>query len=161
MKQLKDKLKVWNKSVFGSIKENIQCLKKKIHELDIVDNVFGLKESEIAERRSATADLLKNLSWKHGLAVQKARITWAKEGDANTQFFHKAINQRRKVNEIVGIQCEAGWVEEVEEVKSRVREYFQSHFKKQDMKRPRWNQNFESKKLTAVENSMLCEPFSE
>lgn len=77
-----------------------------------------------------------------------------------TQFFHKAINQRWKVNEIVGIQYEIGWVEEVEGVKRIVREHFQSHFKKQDVKRPHWNQTFDCKKLTDAENSMLCEPFT-
>lgn len=44
---------------------------------------------------SATAELFRNLNCKHGLAAQKARMAWARDGDVNTKLFHKAVNQRR------------------------------------------------------------------
>lgn len=106
--------------MFGIIEENIDNLRQEIQELDVVDGVFGLEEAEADRRRVATTKLFNMLNRKHSLAAHKAKINWVKEDDVNTRFFHRAVNQRRKSNEIVGIQMGEVWTEEVEAVKTGV-----------------------------------------
>lgn len=114
---MKVDLKSWNYSVFGSLDEKISNLRDEIQEADLMDDVFELEEEEYIRRNVAQAELLRNLNLKQSLCAQKARIKWLKEGDINSSFFHKAINQRRKSNELVGLQINGQWVEDVAAVK--------------------------------------------
>lgn len=62
LKILKNTLKAWNKSVFGIIEENIEKLQGEIHELDMIDDTFGLEDHEVLTRKLATAELFRNLN---------------------------------------------------------------------------------------------------
>lgn len=54
LKFLKSDLKKWNQENFGIIENKIDTLKNKIHELDIMDDIFGLEEGECIRRKEAT-----------------------------------------------------------------------------------------------------------
>lgn len=161
LKALKDTLKQWNHSVFGAMEKNIEDLRKEIQELDIVDDVFGLVESEVIRRNKATAELFKGLNQRNSLWAQKARVKWIKEGDMNTSFFHKVVNQRRKGNEIAGIQIGEEWVDEVDGVKNGIRDFFRNHFSNLNIQRPSLPQGFSRRRISEEDNIMLCAPFSE
>ncbi|GJW70587.1 hypothetical protein Tco_0127504 [Tanacetum coccineum] len=49
-------------------------------------------------------------SFKAMDSIQKARIKWDVEGDENSKFFHRLINQKRKNNSINGIMHKGVWV---------------------------------------------------
>lgn len=106
LKRLKDDLKLWNRSTIGSVEEKIQQCREEIHQLDMIDDVFGLEEQENVRRKKITAQLFLQLNRKNNLQAQKARIKWLKEGNVNSSFFHKVINRQRKYNEIVGMEIE-------------------------------------------------------
>ncbi|KAL8509059.1 hypothetical protein ACS0TY_016309 [Phlomoides rotata] len=74
-------------------------------------------KEEIIRKNEARAKLLLNIGRKDNLLCQKARCKWLNEGDANTSFYHRVINKRRKMNEITGIKIEGEWKEEAAEVK--------------------------------------------
>ena len=76
----------------------------KIRELDDVEDMRGLKDSEMQDRRQwrlvvAAEDKKEEMDWS-----QRSRQLWLKEGDANTRFFHLAANERRRVNQITRIR---------------------------------------------------------
>lgn len=127
---MKESLKQWNYSSFGSIEKNIKDARREIQELDLIDDTFGLEELEIIRRSQVTTELFKGLNLRNGLRAQKARANWIRQGDINSSFFHMVMNQRRKSNEIAGIQIGNDWVEEVADVKKGIRDFFQSHFSK-------------------------------
>lgn len=118
LKYLKGELKKWNREVFGLIDKNVGEIKEKIHELDMIDEVGGLDENMIIQRKEMTAELFRKLHQKGSLNAQKAKIRWLREGDVNSSFFHRAINFRRKINEIPGIMIDGMWREEVSDVKN-------------------------------------------
>ena len=61
--------------------------------------------------------------------AQRSRISWMKNGDRNTKFFHSKTTQRRKKNHINGIKNSQGqWVEELEEVVEVASDYFDNLF---------------------------------
>ncbi|KAL8515928.1 hypothetical protein ACS0TY_014579 [Phlomoides rotata] len=106
LKRLKADIKKWNKEVFGMIDEKIEKRKQVILKLDMIDETLGLKENEISLRNEERARLFQDMKSKDSFIFQKARCKWIKEGDANTRFFHKYINKRRKRNEISGVMVE-------------------------------------------------------
>lgn len=62
LKLLKNDLKQWNKETFGDIENRVVALKNKIQKLDILDDIFDLEESEVIERKEATANLFRSLN---------------------------------------------------------------------------------------------------
>lgn len=61
---------------------------------------------------------------------QRSRMRWLREGNANSKFFHRCIQKRRKVNEILGLNFDGEVVEAVDPLKKKVWSYFENHFKK-------------------------------
>ncbi|KAL8547271.1 hypothetical protein ACS0TY_006841 [Phlomoides rotata] len=104
LKLLKNDLKEWNSCIFGNLDTAIENHKQVIQELDIIDDIFGLEETEIMKINESVALLLRDLKRKNCLFLQKSRCKWLKEGDLNSHFFHSYINRRRNKNEIVGIE---------------------------------------------------------
>ncbi|KAM1989819.1 hypothetical protein ACFX15_031136 [Malus domestica] len=57
--------------------------------------------------------------------MQRSRVRWLRDGDANTKFFHNSTLQRRRRNQIIKIKDELGnWVEQP----GRVRKLVEDHF---------------------------------
>lgn len=89
LKCLKSKLKEWNLECFGNIDQKIKSLREDIHALDLVDDASGPSEEEALQQSEKTAHLLFHLNNRKSLLVQKAKLTWIKDGDVNSKFFTK------------------------------------------------------------------------
>lgn len=98
LKFIHNKLRRWNKNVFGNIEE------RKIKALESIKkwNEKVMHEGFSNEERSlmmATKDEfsrvveMEEIMWK-----QKAKVHWLKEGNENATFFHKMTSCRRGVN---------------------------------------------------------------
>ncbi|KAL5570359.1 hypothetical protein UlMin_026934 [Ulmus minor] len=60
---------------------------------------------------------------------QRSRVSWLRDGDKNTKFFHRKASNRRFKNEILGICDENGcWQTEIGLVKSVFKDYFDAIF---------------------------------
>jgi hypothetical protein len=55
---------------------------------------------------------------------QRARINNSKDGDANTKFFHKRVNSRRRKNFILKLHHNHYWVTSHEEEQSIAQQHF-------------------------------------
>lgn len=112
-------------------------------------------------RKALTAELFTTLKQRNNLYAQKAKIRWLKEGDVNSKFFHRVINFRRKTNEIVGLNLNGQWTEDVKKIKDGVRNFFKDHFSKRGGSRPGLRNDLFEKKLSQEDNAFLIAPFSE
>lgn len=136
-------------------------MRSEIHKLDIIDDSFGLEELETLQRNENRDMLLRDLKWRDGMLFQRSRCKWIREGDINFKFFHGYINRRRKRNEILGVQINGEWKEEVAEDKIGIFEHFRGHFRQDFWHRPTIDQNFSRKKNSDQDNDMLISSFTE
>lgn len=76
--------------------------------------------------RNLTREEYKNWSLhKETLWRQKSRELWLKEGDRNTNFFHKMANAHRRRDQLAKIRINGCWATEEREIKEGVVQAFQ------------------------------------
>ncbi|XP_050229095.1 uncharacterized protein LOC126678234 [Mercurialis annua] len=63
--------------------------------------------------------------------VQKSRLKWSAEGDRNTKFFHSVASKHYRNNHISSIQVDENVFTEPNEIRSYVRNFFQSLYGQQ------------------------------
>ena len=66
--------------------------------MDVKEGEYGLSEVEIGERAVLRSQIQNLLSLEEVLWKQNSRMLCIKEGDNNTNFFHKVANYRRRYN---------------------------------------------------------------
>ncbi|GAU35456.1 hypothetical protein TSUD_364120 [Trifolium subterraneum] len=88
LKRLKDKLKVWNKEIFGNVhdgvkeaEQQLQNIQQQIHDFGHSDHLLHLEKN--AHGILDKALIKQELFWK-----EKSSTNWHIDGDRNTAYFH-------------------------------------------------------------------------
>ncbi|XP_070018360.1 uncharacterized protein [Nicotiana sylvestris] len=75
------------------------------------------------------AEFIKCLALEEKYWQQKAGMTWFKEGDRNTKFFHAQVRGRRKRLQLNRIQNSGGtWIEEEQEIAEEAIKFYEEQF---------------------------------
>ncbi|XP_075092579.1 uncharacterized protein LOC142172788 [Nicotiana tabacum] len=75
------------------------------------------------------AEFIKCLALEEKYWQQKAGMTWFKEGDRNTKFFHAQVIGRRKRLQLNRIQTSGGtWIEEEQEIAEEAIKFYEEQF---------------------------------
>ena len=94
----------------------------------------GLSEQKHIQLLSLLRQYHKNLHAQEIFWRQKSRITWLKDGDANTKFFHRSSILRRRQNRIHHITDHAGNdVCEIDEIRQILFNHFQQRWQSQEV----------------------------
>ncbi|KAJ9675647.1 hypothetical protein PVL29_024530 [Vitis rotundifolia] len=112
LKFLKAKLKEWNKNSFGRVEYRKNLALEQVKFRDAREKTGRLTMEELEARKEAREDyknwvLLEEITWR-----QKSREVWLKEGDRNTDFFHKMTNAHRRRNNVDKIKINGAWLTE-------------------------------------------------
>nr|GEW07774.1 RNA-directed DNA polymerase, eukaryota [Tanacetum cinerariifolium] len=75
-------------------------------------------------------------------AAQKAKVTWAFEGDENSKFFHGFVNKKRRHLSIKGILVEGEWIDNQPRVKAELFNHFANRFSALDWTRVHFDGQF-------------------
>ncbi|GAU38725.1 hypothetical protein TSUD_396540 [Trifolium subterraneum] len=113
LKTLKGDLKRWNKEVFGDIELKIELEIESIKNFDLKAEAGQLSLEDDRARKLCQESMWKLLRFKETQIFQRSRSRWLQEGDANTNFFHNSVRQRRRRNLILALRVENRWVESV------------------------------------------------
>ena len=136
LKALKEDIIQWNRSEFG----NVECQRKVLLEalklLDVKEGEYGLSEVELGERvllRSQIRNLisLEEVSWR-----QKLRMLCIKEGDNNTNFFHKVANSWRRYNHISMLEVNGVIYEDESEMANQAVQFYKNLYKETEESGP-------------------------
>eukprot|EP00253_Pinus_taeda_P017089 PITA_17089 len=107
-KELKGKIKKWNKEEFGNILEEKQKLEGEMESLQQKIIIEGRTEESVREEGIILGNLEERRKQEEVLWRQKSRIKWLREGERNTKFFHQAMIQHRQRNRILSIKYQNG-----------------------------------------------------
>ena len=100
MKEIKQKLKVWNREVFRRLDCNKSSTLQQVDFWDWVESERSLTVEETKLKKEAKKSykkwvLLEEIHWR-----QLSREIWLREGDKNTVFFHRMASAHRRNNSL-------------------------------------------------------------
>jgi hypothetical protein len=160
LKGLKVHLKEWHKREFGGGEERIALIIEDIRELEVRGELVGLSDQEVGLRKVLFQDLWRRPKSKDLAIYQSSRSKWLRQGDANSNFFHRCVVARGNLNSLIALRVGDNWVDSPIIIRETVANYFAEHFSSSTMRRPRLN-GVVFPLLSVLENSMLTNPFSE
>ncbi|CAO2192714.1 unnamed protein product [Urochloa humidicola] len=148
-------LKQWSSEKFGSVRKELENLRRKLGELQ----GEGADEKEIKEHMRAMNEMLyrEEMMW-----LQRSRVSWLKEGDRNTRFFHQRAAWRARRNKIRRIKnTEGDWVNDQVMMKGMVNQYFEMLYSKDPHVNPDVVSSLFTSHITDEMNEDLCKVFSD
>ncbi|CAA0831099.1 Unknown protein, partial [Striga hermonthica] len=98
LKNVRNAIIKWKKRVRGNARCKIEECRVKLESLRALGGDRDWSEWNRCKIESQLAYESEELFWR-----QKSRITWLREGDKNSKFFHACVNQRRKSNSLDNI----------------------------------------------------------
>ncbi|XP_070025375.1 uncharacterized protein [Nicotiana sylvestris] len=128
LKKLKKALLLWSKATFGNIFQKIASVEEvvMIHEAEFEANPTGMNRERL---QKVQAELINCLALEEKFWQQKAGMTWFKEGDRNTNFFHAQVIGRRKRLQLNRIQDSGGtWIEKEKEIAEESIRFYEEQF---------------------------------
>ncbi|XP_058784579.1 uncharacterized protein LOC131659399 [Vicia villosa] len=159
---LKERLRWWNKYVFGKInlevEENVKAINfgDEFLEVEGVDNLPAI----VLDRNEANGRFWLYLRIKENMLAQKSKVKWLKDGDCNSSFFHKAMREKRRHNHIGPLLSSGSLFETVEDVKEEVWRHFSDKFwESESIRRALEGMSFKS--ISTEEQMGLESPFLE
>ena len=127
---------------------------KKLERLrsDPARNYISEEEQKIVER-IITLNYQEEIMWK-----QRSRITWLREGDSNTKFFHQRATRRRMKNKIVKLnRLDGSECTDVNELHGMARDYYCNLFESEGTSNMHLVLDHVCPKVT----DDICAPFTE
>jgi hypothetical protein len=154
----RDNLKEWSIETFGKVTKDIRNKRKKLNKLWKKPKTFK-RDEEIHKTNQALDELLQReeIMWR-----QRSRITWLKEGDRNTKFFHRKASWRQTKNKIKRLRDLNGqWTDDPEAIRELTHEFFKKLYSKDANICPSELINLIDEVISPEINSALCRDFSD
>ena len=118
------RLSEWSKKLFSNASIQLHAALLVILRLDTAQEQRSLSPEECDLRSRLKRRVISLAVLERARKNQCARIINLRDGDANTKFFHRRINARRRKNHIHRIKHANGWVTEHEEKEKIVHDHF-------------------------------------
>ncbi|XP_075099236.1 uncharacterized protein LOC142176074 [Nicotiana tabacum] len=128
LKKVKKALSIWSKAIFGNIFQKIASLEEVVlvHEAQFELNPSFQNRERLMK---VQAEFIKYLMLEEEFWKQKSGISWFKDGDRNTKFFHAQVMGRRKRLELKRIQSSEGnWIEDSTTMAEEAVKFFTDQF---------------------------------
>ncbi|WJZ90121.1 hypothetical protein VitviT2T_009290 [Vitis vinifera] len=120
MKEIKQKLKVWNREVFRRLEYNKVVALQLVDHWDLVESERRLSEEETTSKKEAKESYAKWASLEETHWRQHSRKLWLREGGRNTSYFHRMAAAHHRINHMGRIKINGVWLSEEKEVREGV-----------------------------------------
>jgi len=104
LKNLKAKLKLWNKQVFGNLHEYVDKAKAHLSHIQQQIQTSGHSDSLKNLEKDAHVQLQDALKKQNLFWQEKAKVNWHVDGDRNTNYFHRITKIKNKTKLISHIR---------------------------------------------------------
>ncbi|KAM1780200.1 hypothetical protein ACFX12_041494 [Malus domestica] len=113
----------WSRNKF---KKRGQLIQELLHQLQELQRDWR-SNIDVIKQKTQLVDELR--AQEESYWMQRSRVKWLRDGDANTKFFHNSTLQRRRRNQIIKIKDELGnWMEQPGRVRKLVEDHFMQTF---------------------------------
>ncbi|XP_026420529.1 uncharacterized protein LOC113316582 [Papaver somniferum] len=136
LKALKEKLKLWNKEVFGITNFKLNFILEEIQTIDVFAEDNILSGSLVNEKIKLKTEFekvtkMEEISWKI-----KSNTKWLQEGDRNTSFFISQASSRRRANRIRQLYVNGELTTDRDKLKEHIVGYYENLFTEEEIIRP-------------------------
>ncbi|XP_026420528.1 uncharacterized protein LOC113316580 [Papaver somniferum] len=136
LKALKEKLKLWNKEVFGITNFKLNLILEEIQTIDVFAEDNILSGSLVNEKIKLKTEFekvtkMEEISWKI-----KSNTKWLQEGDRNTSFFISQASSRRRANRIRQLYVNGELTTDRDKLKEHIVGYYENLFTEEEIIRP-------------------------
>ncbi|KAK5837763.1 hypothetical protein PVK06_006490 [Gossypium arboreum] len=128
LRKLKGILKKWNVEDGNKLEKRIIESESRIKEMDEISEKRELTVKELEELKHLNTELWDAVRFKESIWRQKSRMTWLKEGDAYSAFFHRAVKIKAKRRMVFSLRIGDRCLKEPKEMKEGLYNYFKSYF---------------------------------
>jgi hypothetical protein len=104
LKNLKQKLKSWNKEKFGNVHDFVTAAETKLHQIQNLIQLSGSSDALLSEEKHAHMEFEEALNRQEAFWKEKANLKWHLEGDRNTKYFHRISKIKTATKTITSIQ---------------------------------------------------------
>jgi hypothetical protein len=148
-------LKAWSREKFGAITSELEKLRRKLEELHEKD------PKEVDEDMEKLHDRMDELLYREEMMwLQRSRISWLKEGDMNTKFFHQRAAGHAKNNRIKSLKTPDGRVtRDKKEMETMTTDFFKQLYKAYPTVRPVHITSLFQPMISQEMNNELCKEF--
>ena len=112
MKEIKQKLKVWNREVFWRLDCNKSSALQRVDFWDWMESERSLTMEKTELKKEAKENYKKCVLLEETHGRQLSREIWLREGDRNTGFFHRMASAHRRNNSLDRIKINGDWLSE-------------------------------------------------
>lgn len=118
-----ENLQRWSKKIRTKFKENIDECRRQMEMLRDRRDEGGVAQYNNVKKRMVNLITQEEVFWQH-----RANVSWPKDGELNTRFFHVSATCRAKVNKIKKLQVNDNVIVDQGQIKEVARAYFQDIF---------------------------------
>jgi hypothetical protein len=150
-------LKKWSMEKFGAVNKELESIRRRLEEL-AEQNSEG-QQKEMSRMRICMDELLyrEEMMW-----LQCSQISWLKEGDRNTKYFHCKAASRAKKNRIKLLRKEDGQImKDKKEMANMTRDFFKKLYNVYPGVQPEELVNLFQPLIMEDMNKELCKDFAE
>jgi hypothetical protein len=156
LKTVMASLRKWSMDKFGAVTKEIAVLKEKMEDLRSQDHIGNKEEVDKCRRRMEELLYREEMMW-----MQRSRVSWLKEGDRNTKFFHRKAAGRAKKNKITRLRTDDGRItKDKKEMGNMARDFFQQLYTQDPSVYPHELLQIVEPQITEEMNESLCKEFS-
>lgn len=128
LKFLKNKLKIWNKDVFGNVHDLVSQAQAHLNQIQAQIDSLGQNDNLLEQQKLAHINFDKALEKEEIFWKEKANVKWHLEGDRNTRYFHNLAKLKAKTNKISTIRHDEQLLTDPELIASHITNHFKSIF---------------------------------
>jgi hypothetical protein len=145
----------WSKKKFGNIVRELEKDRRRVE-------VLMASNAEQREIRKATDYMQELLYREEMLWMQRSQITWLKEGDRNTRFFHQKAVWRARRNKIKKLKDDDDvWYDAPSDMERMASSYFQELFTRDPSLNADDLVSMTQERVSVDMNKDLCKEFTD